>query len=65
VQQIGTGAATQAEWHGDVTISRSWRAIDELALVALYTNSATASSGTAPVQGYRYWSMGLRYRRGL
>jgi tetratricopeptide (TPR) repeat protein len=64
-QQVGIDAAVQAEWHGDVTLSRSWRALDELALVALYTNSAAARSGSGPTQGYRYWSMGLRYRRGL
>ena len=64
-QQVGTGAATQAEWHGDVTVSRSWRAIDELSLVALYTNSSAARTATATTQRYRFWSVGLRYRRGL
>jgi len=64
-QQVGAGGATQAEWHGDATVSRSWRAIDELALVALYTNSAAARSGTEATPTYRYWSVGLRYRRGL
>ncbi|MGH7614619.1 MAG: tetratricopeptide repeat protein [Gemmatimonadales bacterium] len=64
-QQIGTGSATQAEWHGDVTVSRTWRAINELSLVGLYTNSAAARSGTATTGRYWYWSVGLRYRRGL
>lgn len=65
-QQVGSGAATQAEWHGDVTAARSWRTIDELALVGFYTNSATARSGAAITTGsYRYWSIGLRYRMGL
>ena len=64
-QQVGIDAPVRAEWHGDVTLSRGWRALDEVALVALYTNSAGAGSGTGPTQGYRYWSMGLRYRRGL
>ncbi|MGH7537105.1 MAG: tetratricopeptide repeat protein [Gemmatimonadales bacterium] len=64
-QQVGAGAATQAEWHGDLTLSRGWRAIDELSLVALYTNSAAAGSGATTTGGYRYWSVGLRYRRGL
>jgi Tfp pilus assembly protein PilF len=65
VQQVGTEGATQAEWHGDLLLSRSWRAIDELALVAAYTNSAAARSATATTPIYRYWSVGLRYRRGL
>jgi len=64
-QKVGTGAATQAEWHGDATFSRSWRAVDELALVALYTNSATARSGAEVTPTYRYWSVGLRMRRGF
>lgn len=64
-QQVGIGGATQTEWHGDVSISRSWRAIDELSLVGLYTNSAAARSGTATTGRYWYWSVGLRYRRGL
>ncbi len=64
-QQVGTGAATQAEWHGDVSVSRSWRAINELALVALYTNSAAARSGAETTPAYRYWSVGLRWRTGL
>jgi tetratricopeptide (TPR) repeat protein len=64
-QQVGTGGTVQAEWHGDVTISRSWRAIDELSLVGLYTNSAAARSGAATTGRYWYWSVGVRYRRGL
>lgn len=64
-QQVGTGGATQAEWHGDVTITYSWRAVDQIAAVATYTNSATARTATATTRMYRYWSVGLRYRRGL
>jgi Flp pilus assembly protein TadD len=64
-QQVGTTGATQVEWHGDVTVSRSWRAIDELAFVALYTNSAAARSGSATTPTYRYWSVGVRWRTGL
>jgi hypothetical protein len=64
-QQVNIGGATQAEWHGDVTISRSWRAIDELSLVGLYTNSAAARSGDATTGRYWYWSVGVRYRRVL
>lgn len=64
-QQVGASGPTQVEWHGDVTASRGWRAIDELALVALYTNSAAARSGAETTPNYRYWSVGLRFRRGL
>lgn len=64
-QQVGSGGPTQAEWHGDATVSRTWRAVDELALVALYTNSAASRSGPDVTPTYRYWSVGLRLRRGL
>lgn len=66
-QQVGTGGPTQAEWHGDASLSRSWRAVDEIALVALYTNSAAARTANpvAAAPSYRYWSIGLRVRRGL
>ncbi len=64
-QQVGASGPTQVEWHGDVTVSRSWRAINELALVALYTNSAAARSGIETTPTYRYWSVGLRWRTGL
>jgi tetratricopeptide (TPR) repeat protein len=65
VQQVGSSGPTQAEWHGDAMVSRSWRAIDELALVGTYTNSAAARAATETRERYRYWSVGLRYRRGL
>jgi tetratricopeptide (TPR) repeat protein len=64
-QQVGTASPTQAEWHADLTIARSWRAVDELALVGTYSNSALAQSANATTLAYRYWSVGLRYRRGL
>jgi tetratricopeptide (TPR) repeat protein len=64
-QQVGTGQATQAEWHGDLALAHNWHALDELALVGSYTNSAAARTATAATATYRYWSIGLRYRRGL
>ena len=63
-QQVGTGSPTQGEWHGDVTLAHNWRALDELALVGIYTNSAAARTASASTPTYRYWSIGLRYRRG-
>ncbi len=64
-QQVGSSGPTQVEWHGDLTVSRSWRALNELALVAVYTNSAAARTGADVTPTYRYWSIGLRLRRGL
>ncbi len=64
-QQVGSSGATQMEWHGDLTLSRTWKALNELALVALYTNSATARSGAEVTPTYRYWSLGIRMRRGF
>lgn len=57
--------ATQAEWHGDLTLAYNWRYVDELALVATLTNSAEARTTTATTPTYRYWSVGLRYQRGF
>lgn len=68
-QQVGTGNPTQAEWHGDASVGHSWRSVDEVSLVATYTNSAQATSGSGPNQStiktYRYWSAGLRYQIGF
>lgn len=64
-QQVGSGAPTQAEWHGDAAIGHSWRSVDEVSLIASYTNSAQASTATAVSEKYRYWSVGLRYQIGF
>jgi tetratricopeptide (TPR) repeat protein len=64
-QQVGSDGPTQAEWHGDLTLAHTWRALDELALVGTYTNSAAARTASAVTPTYRYWSVGLRYRRAL
>jgi len=64
-QQVGTGNPTQAEWHGDASVGHSWRSVDEVSLVATYTNSAQASTATATSVRYRYWSAGLRYQIGF
>ncbi|MGE5759212.1 MAG: tetratricopeptide repeat protein [Gemmatimonadota bacterium] len=57
--------ATQPEWHGDLTVAYNWRYVDELAFVATFTNSAEARTATATTPTYRYWSVGLRFQRGL
>jgi hypothetical protein len=68
-QQVGTGLPTQAEWHGDASVGHSWRSVDEISLVATYTNSAQATTGAGPTlntaEKYRYWSVGLRYQIGF
>jgi tetratricopeptide (TPR) repeat protein len=64
-QQVGTGAPTQAEWHADAAIGHSWRSVDEVSIVATYTNSAQANTATAVSEKYRYWSAGLRYQIGF
>jgi tetratricopeptide (TPR) repeat protein len=64
-QQVGTGAPTQVEWHGDAAAGHSWRSVDEISLVGSYTNSAQASTATAVSTTYRYWSVGLRYQIGF
>jgi tetratricopeptide (TPR) repeat protein len=66
-QQVGSAGAVQVEYHGDLTVAKSWRAVDEIAVVALFTNSAAAAgrTGTQARVQYRYWSIGVRYRVGL
>jgi tetratricopeptide (TPR) repeat protein len=64
-QQVGTGAPTQVEWHADAAVGHSWRSVDEVSLVATYTNSAQANTATAVSEKYRYWSVGLRYQIGF
>jgi tetratricopeptide (TPR) repeat protein len=68
-QRVATGLPTQLEWHTDAAAGHSWRSVDEVSLVATYTNSAQATTGpvTSPpaVEAYRYWSVGLRYQIGF
>jgi tetratricopeptide (TPR) repeat protein len=67
-QQVGKDAPTQFEWHADASVGHSWRSVDEVSLVATYTNSAQAQSGsllTPTAAKYRYWSAGLRYQIGF
>lgn len=65
VQQVGSTGPKQLQYHGDLTVAKSWRTIDELALVGLFTNSAAARTATQARGQYRYWSVALRYRIGL
>jgi hypothetical protein len=64
-QQVGRGAPTQVEWHADAAVGHSWRSVDEVSIVATYTNSAQANTAAAVSDKYWYWSVGLRYQIGF
>ena len=65
-QQVFKGAAHQTEWHIGVSLSRGWGPNNEVALVGSITNSAAATTpGTVPTEGFRYRTLGLRFRQGL
>jgi len=67
VQAFGdAGAPHQTEWHVGLSLSRGWGANNEIALVGSITNSAAATT-TAGVrsEGFRYRTLGLRFRQGL
>jgi tetratricopeptide (TPR) repeat protein len=65
VQQVGSRGSAQLQYHGDLTVARNWRAVDELALVVLFTNSAASRTGAEARGKYRYWSIEMRYHHGL
>jgi Tfp pilus assembly protein PilF len=67
VQVFGDARAPhQTEWHAGLSLSRGWGANNEIALVGAITNSAAATT-TAGVrsEGFRYRTLGLRFRQGL
>ena len=55
----------ETEWHLGVSLARGWGANNELALVGSITNSAAAETGGVVTQGFRYKTLGLRFRQGL
>ena len=61
IQQVGTGAAIQSEWHLEARIARRWAAINEVALSAGVTNSAVSSTTGA----FRYETAALTVKLGL
>ena len=63
-QRVATALPTQLEWHADAAVGHSWRSVDEVSLVANYTNAAQSSTGVG-AEKYRYWSVGLRYQIGF
>jgi len=65
-QQVLMRAAHQLEWHVGLTLTRGWRASNEIALVGLLTNSAVAiATGGARTEGFRYRTLGVRFQQGL
>lgn len=65
-QQVLVGAAHQVEWHVGLSLSHGWGADNEVALVGSITNSAAATTTAgARTEGFRYRTLGLRFRQGL
>lgn len=60
-QQVERAGAWQTEWHAAATVARSWRAVDEIALVGRLTNAAATSATGA----FRYGAFGVRARVSL
>jgi tetratricopeptide (TPR) repeat protein len=65
VQGFGAPAPHQTEWHGGISLSRSWGADNEIALVGSITNSAAAATTGVVSGSFRYHTVGLRFRQGL
>jgi tetratricopeptide (TPR) repeat protein len=63
-QQVSNTAAHQVEWHLGLTLSRSWGANNEIALVGSITNSARTTTAV-PTEAFRSRTLGLRFRQGL
>ena len=65
VHVFGSPASHQTEWHIGASLSRDWGANNEIALVGSITNSAAAATAGAVTAGFRYRTLGLRFRQGL
>ncbi|MEO8030351.1 MAG: tetratricopeptide repeat protein [Gemmatimonadota bacterium] len=61
VQQIDGGSALQSQWHAEGRLARRFGAINEVALSAGLSNSASSSTTGA----YRYYTIQLAARLGL
>lgn len=65
-QQVSDTAAHQVEWHLGFSLSRDWGANNEIALVGSITNSGAATNAEhVTSEGFRYRTLGLRFRQGL
>ena len=59
-------APHQTEWHVGLSLSRDWGANNEIALVGSVTNSGAATNAAhVTTEGFRYRTLGLRFRQGL
>ena len=65
VHAFGSPAPHQPEWHAGVSLSRDWGANNAIALVGSITNSAAAATAGVVTAGFRYRTLGLRFRQGL
>ncbi len=67
VQAFGSPPAPhQTEWHVGLSLSRDWGANNEIALVGSITNSGAATNAAhVTSEGFRYRTLGLRFRQGL
>jgi len=67
VQAFGVPPAPhQTEWHVGLSLSRDWGVNNELALVGSITNSGAATNAARVTsEGFRYRTLGLRFRQGL
>ena len=61
VQQIGSGARAQSEWHVEGRVARRWATINEVALSAGFSTSAVSSTTGA----FDFYTMALSLRLGL
>jgi tetratricopeptide (TPR) repeat protein len=61
LQQSGSGASTDAEWHTEIRIARRWGTINEVALSGGVTNSAISSATGA----FHYYTGLVSLRVGL
>jgi len=61
VQQVGSGARAQSEWHVEGRVARRWATINEVALSAGFSTSAVSSTTGA----FDFYTMALSLRLGL
>ncbi len=61
LQQVGSGATVQSEWHAEARLARRFGTINEVALGAGVSNSAVSSTTGA----FRYYSAQISARLGL
>lgn len=61
LQQVGSGAKAQSEWHLEGRVARRWATVNEVALSAGFSTSAVSSTTGA----FDFYTMALSLRLGL